>query len=485
MKTLNLLVDSMNKEEIRHLKIFLKRTNANGERKDVKLFDYVKKSGSKFSDAAVQNQLYGPTGRNAYYRLKNRLIEDIGKSLALQYNSQTDANQVLHYISLSRHFQIKQLYDLAFHYLRKAERRATQGMNYELLDLIYSDFIKLSHDSLTVNPEEYIRKREEISTKLQRLRQIDDVLAAVIYRIKVSANYSGQDRSVLDLLEQTVEDFSNDPEVRESPVLRFKIYHAVSRILLQQHDYKALEDYLQSTWKEFTGEGLFRKSNHETKLQMLVYLANSLFKNNKLEEALQVSSQLKEAMEEWGGFLSDKYLVYYYNTQVYCYSILNRDKALEILEEAGTNPVIAKAPLYSAIFKGQQAQILFDQRKFRAANRSIIRMKLDDGFESLDHGFQLQVRVAELIVRFELEDSDFIESQVDLINKDFKDLLTDESYQRQASMLSILGKMIYHRNIRHDETLKAEVDALLASASREEAKDLDWINYTEWLESKS
>jgi len=261
MNTLNRLIESMNKEEIRHLKLFLNRTNAKGERKDVNLFDYVRKSGEDYHEQRILNKLYGKPDKNAFYRLKNRLIEDIGKSLSLQYFSHSDGNLVLHYVNLSRHFQMRHQYDLAFHFLRKAEKRASASMNYELLDLIYADFIRLSIDSLAVNPEDYIKKRKSIGAKLSRVRQIDDVLAAVIYRIRTSANYSPEDTSILDLLQSTVDDFTNDPQIKESPVLRMKIYQAVSRLLLQQRNYEALEDYLQTTWKEFTDEGLFNKNN--------------------------------------------------------------------------------------------------------------------------------------------------------------------------------------------------------------------------------
>ena len=87
----------------------------------------------------------------------------------------------------------------------------------------------------------YIQKRKDNRSKLNKVQEIDDILAALIYRIKVSQNFAKQNTEILDLLQKTVNDFAKSKDVKNSPVLRFKIYQSVSRILLQQQDYKSLE----------------------------------------------------------------------------------------------------------------------------------------------------------------------------------------------------------------------------------------------------
>ena len=101
-------------------------------------------------------------------------------------------------------------------------------------------------------------------------------MAALSYRIKVAQNFAKQNTEVVDLLQKTVIDFAKSKDVKNSLVLRFKIYQSVSIILLQQQDYKSLEKYSLKTFNEFTKEKLFNKNDHDTKLQMLTYLINSL-----------------------------------------------------------------------------------------------------------------------------------------------------------------------------------------------------------------
>ncbi|MEM6508261.1 MAG: hypothetical protein AAF644_02050, partial [Pseudomonadota bacterium] len=104
MASITDIIHIMNKEEIRQLKLFLNRTKTQHERKDVRLFDLLRKSSLSAEEDKIVKQLYGKPDRNAYYRLRNRLLEDIGKSFTLQYFNHSEHNQSLYFLALSRVF---------------------------------------------------------------------------------------------------------------------------------------------------------------------------------------------------------------------------------------------------------------------------------------------------------------------------------------------------------------------------------------------
>ncbi|MFQ5335833.1 MAG: hypothetical protein ACE5DN_07140, partial [Flavobacteriales bacterium] len=193
------ILSVLTKEEARYLKIYLKRTNASKSRKDILLFDLVKKMGDRYDEDSLQMLLYGHKDKNALYRLKNRLLDDIGKSLSLQYHNSIPSHTVMHSLELSRLFKERSNFDIALYYLKKAEKKASELQNFELLDIIYSDFIKLSHDSLLINPEQYIEKRKLNREQLNIIREIDDILAALIYRIRLSQNFSPQNYKIIEV----------------------------------------------------------------------------------------------------------------------------------------------------------------------------------------------------------------------------------------------------------------------------------------------
>jgi hypothetical protein len=475
------IIGTMNKEEVRHLKLFMARTNNNAERKDIQLFDLVRKSYPEHDEEKIHAKLYDTeTGKNVLYRLKNRLAEQIDQSLSLQYFENSESNLSFHYISLSRLFYSKHNLKIAIDYLKKAEKKAISTSNNELLDIIYGDFIKLSQEAVSLNPEVYIEKRRNNRKELSNLQQIDDVLAMLIYRIKVSQNFS-KDYKLIEVLQKTIDEFTHS-KLKKSPQLRFKIYNAVSRMLLQQADYKTLESYLLKTYKAFDKEKLFNQNNHDTKLQMITYVINSLFKNGKIAQSLEFAGILKKAMEEYGKMFYDKYLFYYYNSLVINYSETDKERAVAILEEAKSEKAIQKLPAYTAFIYLNLSVLFFDLKDFKKALKNLVYMKLQDDYRNLDESFRLKINIAELIIRFELNDFDAVEKNLLTLRKEFKDLLKTRGYEADNSFLIIIEKLISTLNVRTDKELLNSIQEIVNNKGNSMSSEV--IDYRSWLSEK-
>ena len=123
MNTLQEIILNMSKEELRFFKLYAGRTNNNKRRKDILLFDQIKKN-ELFSESKFQEKHYNQN-KNAFYRLKNRLLEDISKSLTLQYLDEDADLSLMKNIILSRIFKNKGKYHIALDFLKKAEKKAT------------------------------------------------------------------------------------------------------------------------------------------------------------------------------------------------------------------------------------------------------------------------------------------------------------------------------------------------------------------------
>jgi hypothetical protein len=482
MNILQQIIGTMSKEDQRSFKLFINRTGPGTERKDEQLFDLIRKMYPGYEEDRIQQKLYGKDDKNALYRLKNRLLEDISKSTTLQYYNEHEYNHVLYNIALTRLYASKGQHEVAFFYLGKAERAAGTHEYYELLDLIYSERIRLSHETLEINPEEYITRRKVNRDKLAKVQEIDDILAALIYRIKTTQLFSGKKNTrILDILQGTVNDFSKDKDLKKSPVLRFRIYHALSRILLQREDYGSLEKYLLKTYAEFSREGLFNKNNHDTKLQMLTYLVNSLFKNNKHELSLAYGEKLKEAMNAFDRLLYDKYLFFYYSAQVINYSVKDLDKAIRILNEARENPVIRKVPMQVAFIYLNLSVTYFDKQDFKTSLRNLVKLMMDDSYKKLDASFRLKVAVVELLLRYELGDIDYLEHRTKQIRKEFDELVRAKDHQRDFDLIAILILMINSGDVARDKKINEKVSEFILKYG---APANDIIVYNTWLRSK-
>ncbi len=486
MDILNRIVGLMNKEEVRHFKLFASRTQVEGNRKDLLLFDYIRKSADGYHEEEIFAKLYEGSDKNSFYRLKNRLLQDLNKSLNLQHMEDDDVVYLFHLLSLARFFHNRQKYKVALHYLRKAEKRAIKLNHYEVLDFLYSEMIKLSQEIVFINPEEYIQHRKENRDKLQALREIDDILAAVVHRVRVSQNLSPTKNPLFDLLEKTVNEFTENSKLKDDPKLRFTIYHAVSRILLTKKDYETLESYLLKTYEAFMAEGLFTKANHDTKLQMLVYIVNTLYENRKRENSLEYAELLRQGLEEYHRMLHSKYLMYYYNALIINYYHLDINRSIQILEEVINNHTFKEAPFNEFMLLINLAICYFStpKKSVTKALKALIQAFIHDGYQAASPEFKLKIAIFELSLRQESGDFEVTERRIDDVKKDYFEILEKPSMSTENSLLNIIADMNKSVEIRADKPLKEKIKQFIASTPKQELEGFFFINYHDWLSSK-
>ena len=476
------IIHSLNKEESRFYKLYAGRTNSGDTRKDLILFDFIKQTGEEYDEKLISEELY-QDNKNSFYQLKNRLYKDLNKSMMLQHMRKEKDIFILHFVLLSRVYKRKGKVELALHYLKKAEKEAENIEAYELLSIIYSEILTLSYDMVSINVEEYIEKKRNNNDRLSLDQEMDLLLAAVLYKIKTAQNFSKNDESVNEILQKTLDNFSKNKKIPKSPKFRIKVYQVVSRILLQQHDFDALEVYLIHTHKEFTKDKIFTKSNHEQKLTMLAYLTNCLFKTHKYKQSLAYAEILKSSMNEYGGFLKDKYLFYYYNSLVINYSLSDKNKALEVLKEAKNNDIIQNLPTFSVFIYLNTALIYYDQKKLSLSAKNLSRLMLQDDFVSIGKSFQLKIHIAELIVRYKLNQTDVIDDKIKHIKKTYNNLLKDPDFNRDKQIIKIIDLLIYCNNLTADKKLLKKITDLSLMITDEKADDTDVINYNVWLKN--
>ena len=483
MDTLNQMILGLNKEEIRFYKIYSSRIATNQPRKDIELFDLIRKERDQFDEDAACTQLYPEGNRNAYYRLKNRLKSELSKSLMVQHFEDEDVAQAINLYNLARHYIAQNLFSLAEHFLGKAEKRALRLENLELLDLIYTEFIRLSQEMISINPETYILKRQENESRLKSIRQIDDILATVKYRLKITQNFSPVDNPVVDMLQETVQRLTDSTELKGSSALRFKIYQAVSQILLQQHDYPNLEDYLRVTYAEFEQEKLFNRSNHQTKLQMLTYMVNALFKNDKLEESLQWAEKLKVAMDEFDRLHYDRFLFFYYNSLVINYSKVDMEKAIATLQELEHNEKLKKTPFYIVFVYLNLSIFHFDMGNYRESIKRLNQLYHHERFGNTAEPLKFRIAILEILIRLELGDTDFLDYRMKQIRKDFREQLENQENVREAMLLDLISDMFLKGVSLRSEEMKDRIK-LFTKTTSPRREDAELVNYNGWLERK-
>ena len=86
MNILQKIIATLNKEESRFYKLFASRTNSKKERKDVLLFDYLKRHSEDYDEALIAKKLY-KNNKTAFIHIKNRFLKDFWQSLSLLHHN--------------------------------------------------------------------------------------------------------------------------------------------------------------------------------------------------------------------------------------------------------------------------------------------------------------------------------------------------------------------------------------------------------------
>ena len=131
MDLLTQLVAVMTKEEVRHLKLYLSRIETQAERKDEKLFDYIRTNGQQYDEAKIHRKLYGEHDKNAFYRLRGRLQDVICQNLAMLHESKNDKNKLFLYFSVFHIFFTTHVPKMAFGENTKDLRSISHRYNAE------------------------------------------------------------------------------------------------------------------------------------------------------------------------------------------------------------------------------------------------------------------------------------------------------------------------------------------------------------------
>jgi tetratricopeptide (TPR) repeat protein len=478
--TLIKIIDLLSKEEQRNFKIFALRTSEDADRKDVQLFDHIKKVGENYNERKAIRLLYGKTNRpNTFHRLAHRLFQEVGKSVALLHWDQDETISTLHYLTLAMIYRRKHQADIAFHYLRKAERKAESLDLPELLDITLGEIIGLSFENPSIDPEVFIHKRTENRTRLNQLWEIDNVLALVNHRLRLSQNLAKGDQGVMEVLQKTVQELSLNPKIMADPKFRFRMYDAVSKIFLDKRDYEGLEAFVLQTYESFNQEDLFHKGNHDVKLQMLTYIINALFKNDKIQESLDYAERLRIEMDRFGEMLRQKYLFFYYNSLVLNYSATNLDAAIKVLEQMLEIEAIMAVPQYIVFIYLNLALTEYSQKHYKAAIRHLVKLRLKDAEAATDEGFRFRIDIFELALRLELKENETLEYRLPQFRHDYRDFLESPMYEKDRRMVDLIARLNQAQAKVHvrDAQLAQDIEDFLAQFPQDETEIFKYANF--------
>ncbi len=492
MRNLFDIVGKLTKEEKRHFKLYLSRVKLAGDKqhKAELLFDMVNRLTSKnqanpLGDEVLSAKLYANGDKNSFYQLKNRLLGDLEKSLLLLHSDLSDRIGIMTRMAIAELYVYKSLYKEAFDLLRQAERKATKAGYYDLLATIYDLIVKIAFNYDSIDLETYMHKQLQNLAQYQTLLQTDHLIKTLSYRL-IKSNFEARDADITQTLADIQQKLSIREDLLESPRMQLEIHNTVRRILLQKQDYVALESYLIETLREFEQGQIFKKDTHVHKIVTLVWILNTLIKNGRFSAMLTYTDQLLDALNAYGKLYYDKYIWTYYQCVVTQHFYSNQlDKATQLLENLAADTTHKDGALYYDTFVHANLSVIYYcQGQLRKAMSKLTPLLQKDTFGKQSAELQLRISLLELVLHYENNDFSYIDYKANDLRNTYKELLQQETHQRESDFLKLLRRCTNLAQPFNDAKMVRAIEQFIEQSPPFSPGSNEFINYRIWLSVK-
>jgi uncharacterized protein YehS (DUF1456 family) len=484
MELLENLVQHLTKEEVRFFKI------NSGYRADDKhppktklLFDLLRNQRAPQPPYQIMQALYAQPSPNAYYRLRNRLSEDILKSLLEQYYRTNDSIAAMNELTLARIFLQREDYTLSLYLLQRAEKHAQRAEDEHALEWIYKLIIEHTRPGkFDIDPTAYLKKRRENFELLRKLRLLEDTITSVDYRLQQAQTFAQLDQSQLNaLVDQALAEFDPAGEIMTSPKFRFRLIKTISLALLQQGAFQKLEHYLTACYDTLRAEGLLTAKNARFHGYLLTFLINTLIKNQRYEAALAYTESLGELLERYDADFKREYTFYYHNALVIIYNEFDPAQAIATLEAMKRDNTKLGASGNKMYVHSNLAIIQYSRGNYDKALKELVQLMIDDNFAQADPSYQLQFKLLDSIIRLSAGRYDEALRYLPRLRRDFQAMLAQTPrYAELLPLLEELTRALAHdRPIREPEAFRTFLATYPPTSS---AAENEPMNYSAWLE---
>lgn len=488
MDILETVIFNLTSDEVRRFKILSNRFKADEEKKLIILFDAIR-SGKYINheDQLVKN-LYREVNaktRNRYYRLRNKLLDNIEKSLVFYHFKYKAGIHAYYDIQLSILFRERGNYDLSLYFLKKAEKTATENDQFNILEVVYEEYVQLAMKDITLNLDRVLEQRRLNEEKLKQHRKNSESLAVIIQQLK-RVNFGKGNKNISGFLERTRKRLERTNEIFHSTEGRIQIFRTVSAMMQQKRTWQQLADFTRATLEEFLTNGWFTNDNHSSRLMMRLWLVNALIKSRKFREASAQISVFENEMEMFGRQNHSTYYFNYINARVNLlkYSGANAE-AGTLLRKALEGDELRGLPQYEPYLRLSQADYYFNQGEFEKAQSALEGLARGGKESVLAPEIRVFVDVFQLATLINARQYKAAQKLHSTLRKSHKALLKESGFAAAADFAEILGRMARAGESGKRVSLNAAWKNFVTDHGHTEPGDNSIILYDVWLQSQA
>lgn len=474
------LVQIFSTEEQQQFVHFLETKNRRNDSKNIQLFKLVSKADLSSEELCLK--LYPSNNKAAYHALRKRLMGSLVEFMANVSLSEESSvqMQIIKYLLASRTLFFHNQYKVGYKLLDKAESIALEHNLFSLLGEIYHTKIQYTHNIPSLDLNDLIEKFEaNLQNKL-----LEDRLNIIYAKIRHALNkitYKGEVIDFQTLLETTFQEQSIEINDSLSFKSLYQLMAIVSISAFVTNDYMQIESFLVKMYSQLEkrkGKQLFYH------IQVLYFIANTLFRNKKFELSQEYLEQMYQQMllsrkKYYRSFKLKHHLLLALN-----YNFSNQqEKAIELLESVKD----IKHEDTEAILDIHLSLMMFyfQQGDFKKASRILSKFYHTDKWYVEKAGIEWVIKknLAEILLHIELNNIDLVESRLKSFKRNYFKYLRQINQERAITYVKHIE--YYYKNpfnVTSEEfKKKVETSFIWLDAKQE---DIFVMSFYAWLKSK-
>lgn len=241
--TINEIIQSFSRQEFREFKYFVGKGIAGHHREELKLLEQIRKG----EDTAMKNI-------NAHHQTRKRLKKQLEQFAVLENLRHDEFSRLHALMETAKYLFKKNLHQLAWQYLVKAEQIAAQSEEYSILDYNYQMQIVHAYNMATIHPEGFsvpalLEKWENNKVLAHTDSNADAAYALLIHELR--DQFSRQLTTDIDVLSDSIlKRYDLDSNIYDNKLRIYcKIVNLVCRALREKREYSHLKDYAMNSYK--------------------------------------------------------------------------------------------------------------------------------------------------------------------------------------------------------------------------------------------
>lgn len=475
MDALSELISILNDNDTKDFKLFLKKKNKRSDVKNIELFSMI-----KTVDINKLKKLYGSDkNKDAYHSLRKRLHDNLILFLSNKTfeKNNTEANDALRLLVVSKFLLENNLYKPALKCLQKAEKTAEKLEQYSLLHEIFQT--ELQYAFLDNNKDidllcNKILKNQELLLKETRLNMAYAVLRQLFKNTQTNTQIINLNDLIVEISKKynlSVTDFFNYKSI-------YQILYLANEYANIQQNFSLIAGFINKASAIINQQSAGNNQLYYH-IHILYYLANFSFRSNLFIDSENYLKQMHSLMLQQNNLYYDLFKMRFtmlqslnlHFTGNYADALNKINDQLNSLPKKVLAEDLIDLQLCHAFYLAKQND--------QSALKVLSKLNHTDMWYEKKMGMVWTIRknLMELLMQAQFNNFDFAISRLQSFKRRYKKYLTQVNEHRIVAFVEMIEKFLLKPEIINNNAFKEKIVLLKQQNENQDVFTLSFINW--------